>query len=395
MKRSLSLSVVAVVVAVALLACSASSLVPSSAGVATAVPTQATSNASNSTTTQPVVDLVNQQSQLVSLYQKVNPGVVEIIVSSQTSLGQGSGWVFDANGDIVTNNHVVEGATQVEVDFPSGDKVFAKVLGTDPNSDLAVVKVDPSAVKLVPLSLGDSTSLQVGQIVVAIGNPFGLSGTMTTGIISGLGRTVPSTGTTTANQPSFSTGDVIQTDAAINPGNSGGPLLDLNGNVVGVNSQYETSGVSTATSQPGNSGIGFAISVATVKRVVPSLITNGKFDYPYLGIESSGTVLPLYITQALGLQSPNGVYVTGVASGGPADKAGIRAGTTPLSISGTATGINSGGDLIVAADGQKINTYDDLITFLALHKSPGDTVTLTVLRGSQQVDIPVVLGTRP
>ena len=390
MRRSLSLSVAVLIATGALIACQASSLVPTSLMVTNTpvppavvlTPTQAANNPAL-----PVVNQVNEQDTLVAIYERVSPSVVTI----KTSTGLGSGWVYNSDGYIVTNNHVVEGETQVEVDFSTGQKVYGKVAGTDSYSDLAVVKVDPSSVPLNPLPLGDSSTLKVGQIVVAIGNPFGLEGTMTTGIISALGRTLQS-GTPTANGQ-FSSGDIIQTDAPLNPGNSGGPLLDLNGNVIGINSAIQST-TTTTQGEPVNSGIGFAISVATVKRVIPNLISTGKFAYPYLGLSAFGDDLTLDLINVLNLSSTSGAYVISVVSGGPADKAGIHAGTTPVS-NPAYTGLYSGGDLIIAADGHTISNFDDLITYLAVNKSPGDTVTLTVMRGTQKLDIPVVLGTRP
>jgi 2-alkenal reductase len=189
----------------------------------------------------------------------------------------------------------------------------------------------------------------------------------------------------------YSNADIIQTDTALNPGNSGGPLLNLNGEVVGINSAIETTGYTTS-GEPLNSGIGFAISINTVKRIVPSLIETGKFEYAYLGI-SSRDDLPLTVIEALGLKSTSGAYVTNVTPGGPSDLAGIQAGAQPLDLAGYQA-LNKGGDLVVAIDGQPVVTFDDMIRYLALHKSPGDTVTLTVLRGDQQLEIPVVLGKR-
>jgi S1-C subfamily serine protease len=215
-------------------------------------------------------DPAAQQNILIPLYANVSASIVTI----RTSAGLGSGFVFDSKGDIVTNNHVVEGSNQVEVDFMSGFKTYGKVIGTDLDSDLAVIKVDAPAAELHPVTLGNSDNLQVGQSVVAIGNPFGLNGTMTLGIVSALGRTSDSTHTT-ASGGVFTAGDLIQTDAAINPGNSGGPLFNLNGEVVGVNREIFSLST-TGSGQPANSGIALAISVNIVKRVVPVLITNGK-----------------------------------------------------------------------------------------------------------------------
>jgi 2-alkenal reductase len=392
MKKSVSLTVAVLVVAGALVACQFTSLVPTALPViptqAPAMPTQG--NASPAPQT--IVNLVDQQDRLVAIYDQVNPGVVTI----KTSTGLGSGWVYSSDGYLVTNAHVVQGETRVEVDFTAGQKVYGDVKATDQYSDLAVVKIDPSGLNLQPLPLGDSNTIKVGQIVVAIGNPWGLNGTMTTGVVSALGRELQS-GPQTSTGGTFGSGDIIQTDASLNPGNSGGPLLNLNGEVIGITDAIR-SDAATAAGEPVNAGVGFAISVNTIKRVIPSLISKGRVDYPYLGITAYSNLdspdMPLDLINALGLKSTYGAYVTGVTSGGPADRAGLRGGTTPLTAPGY-RGIDSGGDLIIAADGQKIYNYDSLITFLALHKSPGDTVTLTVLRGDQKLDIPVVLGTRP
>jgi 2-alkenal reductase len=382
MNRKITFSVALAILAISLMACSFTSLLSTpTAPAAGTVPTLPISSVPQ--------DISTQQGQFTAIYAQINPGVVSI----RTTNDQGSGWVYSGDGYIVTNDHVVNGETTVEVDFASGMKTSGKVIGTDAYSDLAVIQVDVAAAELHPLPMGDSSTAQVGQTVIAIGNPFGLSGTMTTGIISALGRSLPST----EQVPSggyFSTADIIQTDAALNPGNSGGPLLDLNGQVIGINSEIQTTS-STTTGQPANSGIGFAISINTIKRVVPSLIKTGKFAYAYLGISTlADQYLSLDLINALGLTKTAGAYVMSVASGGPADKAGILAGTQPLDQQ-TYPGLNKGGDLIIAIDGHPVLSYDDMIRYLDLNKSPGDTVTLTVLRGNQQQDIPVVLGTRP
>ncbi len=333
------------------------------------------------------VDSAGQQDALVSLYESVMPGIVAIQVVGDQGGSLGSGLVYDDQGHILTNYHVVEGAKQLEVDFTSGYKIYGTVIGTDLDSDLAIVKVNAPASELHPLPLGDSSTLQVGQTVVAIGNPFGLSGTMTTGIISALGRTLDSV----RDAPSggfFTAGDIIQTDAAINPGNSGGPLFNLNGEVIGINRAIRTTNF-TSTGEPINSGIGFAVAINIVKRVTPSLISDGKYDYPYLGI-SALPDLSLTEIDALGLQSFTGAYVTSVAPNGPADKAGIRAGDQTAS-----TGLNAGGDLIIAIDGQTIHNFDDLLRYLINNKVPGDTVVLTVLRGQEKVDVTLTLDKRP
>jgi 2-alkenal reductase len=321
---------------------------------------------------------------LASLYQQVIPGVVAI----RTTSGLGSGFVFDNEGHIVTNQHVVDGVSTAEIAFSSGYKAIGTVIGFDVDADVAVIKVNAPGEEIHPLPIGDSNALLVGQPVVAIGNPFGLNGTMTLGIISGLGRTQPAHAAPDGGF--FSTADIIQTDAAINPGNSGGPLFNLNGEVVGVNQSIRTDNIDATTGNAVNSGVAFAISINLVKRVAPVLIDDGKYEYPYLGI-SSDSDLGLAEVEALGLPQFTGAYVVSVVPGGPAEQAGIRAGELPTNI----PGLNAGGDLIVALDGISVKTFDDLLSILITTKSPGDTVILTVLRDGQTVDIPVVLGTRP
>ncbi len=376
MKRQTALLII-LVFAAAMLACQFTAITPEP--TAETVPTIASD-------LQPV-DLVAQQERLTLIYEQTGRGVVSI----RTSTAQGSGWVYDSDGHIVTNNHVVEGETRVEVDFPSGYKTYGDVIGVDAYSDLAVIKVEAPASELFPLPLGDSDSLRVGQSVVAIGNPFGLSGTMTTGIISALGRSMPSRAAAPGGGY-FSSGDIIQTDAALNPGNSGGPLLSLDGEVIGINSALRTTNY-TDTGEPVNSGIGFAISINTAKRIVPSLIQNGRFDYPYLGV-SAVDDLSLDIIELLGLPQATGAYVTSIIPGGPAEQAGLRAGNRSMNIP-RYEGLLAGGDLIIAADGKEIRLFDDLLSYLLLHKSPGDTIVLTVLRDNEQVDVTVTLGTRP
>jgi S1-C subfamily serine protease len=321
---------------------------------------------------------------LTSLYQQVLPGVVAIL----TDTGQGSGFIYDTDGHIITNEHVVEGASTVEIAFSSGFKAFGTVIGSDTDADIAIIKVDAPVEELRPVPIGDSDTLQVGQTVVAIGNPFGLNGTMTLGIVSGLGRTQPAS--QAAGGGFFSTADIIQTDAAINPGNSGGPLFNLNGEVVGVNQSIRTNNFNQMTGNAVNSGVGFSISINLVKKIVPVLIRDGKYEYPYLGITSSSD-LSLTEIEALGLSTYQGAYVFEVVPGGPADQAGIRAGTIPTRLQGR----NAGGDLIIAFDGKPVTTFDQLLSYLTTTKSPGDTVVLTVLRDGEQMDFTVTLGARP
>ncbi len=335
---------------------------------------------------------------LAALYAKVNPGVVTIWNfadlgpphTDTVPAGQGSGFVIDNDGHIITNQHVVAGAQEIEIDFPSGTKAWAELVAVDPDSDLAVLKVDVPAGSLTPLPLGDSDLISVGDRVVAIGNPFGLSGTMTSGIVSALGRTLDSEHASPGGQP-FSAGDIIQTDAAINPGNSGGPLLNLQGEVIGVNRAIRTESF-TVSGDAANSGVGFAVPVNIVRRVVPSLITNGTYSYPYLGVSSlDQTQLNLKILELLGLPGDaSGAYVTCVTAGGPAERAGVRgAGSCD---SGNLT---PGGDLITAVDGVRVRHFDDLLSYLLEHASVGQRIVLTIQRGGQQVDIPVTLGPRP
>jgi S1-C subfamily serine protease len=381
MKKQLVLVAFVSVLAVTLMACQFTSLIPTQAAV-TPVPTLAPLPSGT-------VDLVSEESRLTALYARVSPGVVAIRAYSANGSGSlGSGWVYSADGYIVTNDHVVAGADTVEVDFSSGYKTYGTVIGEDAHSDLAVIKVDVPAAELHPLTLGDSSTLQPGQMVVAIGNPFGLNGTMTTGIVSAVGRAITSD-VQASSGGYYSSADIIQTDAALNPGNSGGPLLNLNGEVVGINSSIRTSGY-TDTGEPVNSGIGFAISINIVKRVVPSLIEKGRFDYPYLGLSTTDNLL-LADIEALGLQSNTGIYVTGVVMGGPAEQAGVRAASQTISSSG----LKAGGDLIIAVDGISVQWFDDLMRYLILNKAPGDTIVLTVLRGSEQVDLTLTLGKRP
>ncbi len=325
---------------------------------------------------------------LVTLFERVNPGVVAIQTLTAQGSGLGSGFVVDTQGHVVTNYHVVEEADELEVDFPSGYKVRGEVIAVDLDSDLAVIKVDAPASELYPLPMGDSDQLKVGQTVVAIGNPFGLSSTMTVGVVSAKGRTLESIRQAPAGG-FFSAGDLIQTDASINPGNSGGPLLNLKGEVVGVNRAIRTTGT-TATGEPVNSGIGFAISINIVKRVVPVLIEKGKYDYPYIGVTARESI-SLIEQEALGLSTAVGAYIVEVAQGGPADRAGLRGGSIRTSI----PGLLGGGDLITRVDDQPVQVFGDLLSYLMKNKSPGDEITITILRDGEEDEFVVKLEKRP
>jgi S1-C subfamily serine protease len=334
------------------------------------------------------IDQEYQDTLLTGIYEKVNPGIVSIQVLSDQGASLGSGFVFDKTGHIVTNYHVVEGAKDLEVDFPSGMKVRGNVVGTDLDSDIAVIKINASEDALFPLAMGDSNQLKIGQSVIAIGNPFGLTGTMTLGIISARGRTLDSM-RQTQEGGNFVAGGIIQTDAAINPGNSGGPLLNLHGEVIGINRAIRTD-TSNSTGEPTNSGIGFAVPVNIVKRVVPVLIEKGSYDYPYLGI-SYHDEISLLFQEALGLSQSTGVYVVQVVPGGPADKAGLKGGDKPTDI----PGMDAGGDLIIAADGKPVLVFGDLLSYLMENKGPGDSLVLTILRDKEKKEVTLTLGKRP
>lgn len=300
------------------------------------------------------------------------------------SQGLGSGFVWDKQGYIVTNNHVAGDADKIEVTFSDGASVPAELVGTDPDSDLAVIKVDLPADYLQPVELGDSKQLKVGQLAIAIGNPYGLEGTMTVGIISALGRTLPAD-MGLSGAPSYSIPDVIQTDAPINPGNSGGVLVNDRSQVIGVTFAIESpSGA--------NSGIGFVIPAAIVGRVVPSLIENGSYQHPYLGIRG-GSLNPA-VAEAMGLEaSQRGVLVGEVTPGGPADQAGLRGSSKTAEIDGQE--VNLGGDVITAIDNTPIKDMDDLIAYLSNNTQVGQAVSLDLLRGGKNTQVEVELAARP
>ena len=321
----------------------------------------------------------------IAVYQRVSPSVVHLTTRAAAfdllrgpiyQEGTGSGFVWDRQGHIVTNNHVVEGAERIEVVFADGTTVPAELVGADTYNDLAVIRVQVPPEKLVPVALGDSSRLRVGQWVIAIGNPFGLDRTMTVGVISALGRTLE-----LSDRP---LGEVIQTDAAINPGNSGGPLLDLDGRVIGIN---------TAIRSPtgGSIGIGFAVPVNSIKRVVPELIAHGRYPHPWLGA-SFFEVTPAF-AQAFGLPSEHGLLAVQVVPGGPADRAGW--GGAPRRVRPRFGDVFLGGDLVVAIDGRPLRTVDELVIYLENHKRVGETVTLTILRDGRSQTLEVRLGERP
>jgi 2-alkenal reductase len=329
-------------------------------------------------------ELAEEQNVLVDLYAQVNPSVVNITIYGEQNgqvlpLGQGSGFVHDQDGHIVTNAHVIDGAEQVEVTFSDGTILTADIVGQDLNSDLAVVKVDQLPEGVLALGLSAMRELAVGQTVVAIGNPFGLEGTLTRGIISALGRNIP------ALTP-FSIPQSIQTDAAINPGNSGGPLLNLEGEVIGVNAQIETNGTSRS-----NSGVGFAIPVSILKLVVPALIEQGEYEWSWLGVRG-GNLNPTMV-QANELSVNRGAYIADVTPNGPAASAGLQGASDIVSIEGRS--VQVGGDVIIAVDDTPVRSFDDLLIFIALQTHPDQEITLTILREGETQDIVVKLDERP
>ena len=336
-----------------------------------------------------VAELDAEDALLVNLYLRANPAVVyiEVLVNDEETLlpfTSGSGFVIDTRGHIVTNDHVVEEADAVQVVFSDGTVADAQVLGRDPYSDLAVIRVDVPSERLVPLELGDSSTLRVGQRVVAIGNPFGLDGTMTVGIVSALGRTLPAQ--VIQGNGRFSNPEIIQTDAAINPGNSGGPLLDTRGRVVGVNTAIRSvMGV--------NSGVGFAVPVNTVKRIVPYLIEEGVYHYPYLGISCQSSLSLAELEGPLELPVTRGVLVSEVITGTAAAQAGLQGGDYEVEVKGVQ--VKAGGDIIVAIDGYELRNFDDLIAYLVRETEVGQRVVLTVIRDEEELEIPVILGERP
>lgn len=316
------------------------------------------------------------------LYQQVSPSVVALRVTVTGRNGRtigsstGSGFVIDTEGRIVTNNHVVNRANFIEVEFYDGTLAEGQVIGLDPDSDLAVIDVNIPSEKLFPIAFGDSETLMVGQPVVAIGSPFGQNWTLTTGVVSGLNRVLE-------GLTSYSIGGVIQTDAAINPGNSGGPLLNLSGQVIGVNSQI-------ATNSGSNSGVGFAIPSNLVQRVARELVENGSVNYSYIGI--SGTDVTLSIIRTLNLpDNIRGIVVSQVVARGPAAQAGLR-GSSLTATTNSAMNV----DVITAIDGMSIKGMNELVSYLAGQTIPGQTITLSILRdGVQMINLPVELRSRP
>ncbi len=328
--------------------------------------------------------LTDDESINVRVYRQASPAVANILTKATEYdffmdpvpvAGAGSGFIFDASGYILTNYHVVEGAQSIEVVLGDQSRYPGKFIGADQRNDVALVKIDPKGKQLAALPLGDSAALQVGQKVLAIGNPFGFQSTLTTGVVSALGRTVQTSQTTFIDE-------AIQTDAAINRGNSGGPLINSHGEVIGINSAIYTPSGTTA-------GIGFAIPINSAKRIAHDLMTEGRVHFAFLGVQT----LPVggYLAEALDLPVQEGLLVETAAKGGPAAVAGIRGGDRVAQAGMQRIAV--GGDVIVAVDGQKVASPMDLNIILN-RKRPGDTVTLAVYRGAKKIDIPVKLGER-
>ena len=309
---------------------------------------------------------------LPDLFQKVEKSVVQITDSSEINVFEsrlGSGFVYDDNGHIITNHHVVSGGgNRLDVTFPDGIVYRASLIGSDPSADIAVLYVEEvSKEKLLPLSLADSSKVRVGERVAAIGNPFGLSGSLSNGIVSGVGRQIPA-----EEEEGFTIPDIIQTDAPINPGNSGGPLLNMRGEVIGINSAiYSTTGQFA--------GVGFAIPSNTIAQVMPSLITTGSYQHPWLGV--AGRDMTPGIADRLGLDEPRGFLVMDVVTGSPAEKAGIQRGNEDTVIDGIP--IKLGGDVIIAVDNNTVRKIDDILAYVEMKKSVGDDLKLTILREGQ------------
>jgi len=329
--------------------------------------------------------LTEEERNNIGVYEKVADGVVNVtstavqmdfFFNAFPTQGSGSGSMIDTKGHILTNHHVVANAQKLEVTLADGSKWSAKSIGSDPDNDLAVIKIDAPKEKLKVISMGDSKTLRIGQKVLAIGNPFGLQRTLTTGIISSLGRTIRS-------EVGNLIEDVIQTDAAINPGNSGGPLLNSDGEIIGINSAI-------ISPSGGSVGIGFAIPVNTAKRVVPELISKGYVSYPWIGATIQ-TLIP-EVAKYLKLKIDRGAMIAEAVKGGPAEKAGLKGGDQRAQVGNMI--VMTGGDIVVKADQNDVKTHDELIRYIR-EKKPGDSILLKVFRKGEFVDVKVTLGERP
>ena len=328
-----------------------------------------------------ITPLYSKSFSLIEIFEKDESGVVKVSVqrseTSDVTNGIGSGFVFDKKGHIITNAHVINDAKKIIITFLDGRSYNAEIIGIDEFTDIAVIKVSADLTLLHPLALGDSSNLKVGETIAAIGNPFGLSGSMTSGIVSQLGRLLPS-------GAGYSIPDIIQTDAAINPGNSGGPLLNMRGEIVGINTAIQsTTGEFT--------GVGFAIPSQTIAKIVPTLIERGEYDHPWIGI--SGRDIDPDLAKVLGLKDTVGFLIVTVVENSPASKAGLIGSDKIIEVEGVNYTI--GGDIIVSVDGIEVRKIDDILVYLQRAKSVGDEMVLEILRDNRTTDITVILQERP
>ena len=411
MTKKLTVASSILIIAALLVSCAPTVTQPTTIATTAPAATRAPVVSNNITT-------VAEQNAYEQIYAAVNPSVVNIrVVQNQSSTQQdsqysvpnfpgfpqlnspqqqqqvptqveGAGFIFDSDGHIITNNHVVTDASRIIVTFADGTQAEAKVVGTDPGTDLAVIQVSADTSSLKPVALADAAQLKVGQIVIAIGSPFGLQGSMTTGIISSLGRTIENSNSSsniTSSTAYYSIPDIIQTDAAINHGNSGGPLLDLNGEVVGINTAIESTSDSSA-------GVGYVIPSSIIKLVATALINSGKIEHTYLGL----TTVPIDSDLAKAMNLPEntlGILVEKVSADSPSGKAGLKGSTQEVTIDGIQRTI--GGDVITGIDGNQVKDYNDLISYLLLHTTVGQQVNLEVIRGGKTITVPVTLAARP
>jgi len=315
---------------------------------------------------------------LIDIFEKSEESIVQVsVLRGESDGGMGSGFVYSDEGYVITNQHVVQDAERVMITFLDGEAYIGNVIGTDRDLDIAVVKVEPTNTYLQPIKIGDSSELKVGEKIAAIGNPFGLSGSMTSGIVSQMGRLLP-------QETGYSIPDVIQTDAAINPGNSGGPLINMKGEVVGINTAIQS-----ATGE--FSGIGFAVPSNTVKKVVPVLIQDGEFKHPWMGI--SGTDVDPELAEVRGLNSSKGFLVVSVIEGSPAETAGLLGVTETKETDGREFALD--GDIILSIDGETVRKISDILVHLQREKSVGDEMVLSVNRGGEILELTMVLEERP
>ena len=325
----------------------------------------------------------NPEYSLIEIFERSEASVVQVNVRTddgQTDLSNmGSGFVYSDDGYIITNNHVVDSAGKVTITFSDGESYIAQIIGTDADLDLAVLKIKPESTYLHPLTIGDSSTLKVGEQIAAIGNPFGLSGSMTAGIVSQIGRLLP-------QDSGYSIPDVIQTDAAINPGNSGGPLLNMKGEVVGINTAIQS-----ATGE--FTGVGFAVPSNTVKKVIPFLIEDGIFPHPWMGI--SGTDVDPELAKVRGLDSSKGFLVVTVVEGSPAEEAGLQGVTEENIIEIDGREFPTDGDIIIMIDDKVVRKISDLLIHLQREKSVGDELVMTINRDGTIIETTMVLGERP